>query len=203
MKRHLLFLIFTVFSSSIFSQDYYRSYDHHDILIGYGQFIPDQFKSINSSMLDDLYPDKRYVRDNYSSIGSIFLTYRHIFRNELFLWGITAGYSTSKSEIYNVGQFEGELNRQFYTFAIEWEYRYLNQGPVQVYSGLGLGYTYATEELSPPPESSKSSSTGNISNIAYQINVAGVRLGKKYAGFIELGYGYKGLINLGFSVQLF
>ena len=203
MKRILILLSIGFVSVQLFAQDYYRSYDHHDIMIGYGQFIPDQFKSVNTSMLDELYPAKRYVRDNYSSIGAIFFTYRHVFQNELFLWGITAGYSSSKSEIYNVGQFEGDLVRQFYTFAIEWQYRYINQGPVQVYSGLGLGFTYATEELTPPPESSKLSSTGNISNIAYQINVAGVRLGKKYAGFVELGYGYKGLINLGFSVQLF
>jgi len=203
MKRLLLILIIAFFFQNSFSQDYYRSYDHHDIMIGYGLFIPDQFKSVKSSMLNDLYPDKRYVRDNYSSIGTIFFTYRHIFKNELFMWGITAGMSNSKSEIYNVGQFEGELKRQFYTVAIEWEYRYVNQGPVQVYSGLGLGFTYATETLTPPPESSKSESTDNISNIAYQVNVAGVRLGKKYGGFVELGYGYKGIINVGFSVQLF
>jgi len=203
MKRLLLILIIAFFSQNSFSQDYYRSYDHHDIMIGYGQFIPDQFKSVYTSMLNDLYPSRRYVRDNYSSIGTIFFTYRHIFKNELFLWGITAGMSNSKSEIYNVGQYEGELKRQFYTVAIEWEYRYVNQGPVQVYSGLGLGFTYATETLTPPPESSKSESTGNISNIAYQVNVAGVRLGKKYGGFVELGYGYKGIINVGFSVQLF
>jgi len=203
MKRFLLILIIAFFSQNSFSQDYYRSYDHHDIMIGYGQFIPDQFKSVYTSMLDDLYPAKRYVRDNYSSIGTIFITYRHIFKNELFMWGITAGMSNSKSEIYNVGQYEGELKRQFYTVAIEWEYRYVNQGPVQVYSGLGLGFTYATETLTMPPESSKSESTGNISNIAYQVNVAGVRLGKKYGGFVELGYGYKGIINVGFSVQLF
>lgn len=203
MKRLLLFLGLIFISFSIFSQDYYRSYDHHDIMIGYGQFIPDQFKSVNTSMLNDLFPDQRYVRDNYSSMGAIFITYRHIFKNELFLWGITAGVSNSKSEIYNVGQYEGELTRQFYTFAIELNYRYVNQGPIQVYSGIGVGFTYGTETLIPPPEMLTIATTNNISNIAYQINAVGVRLGKKYAGFIELGYGYKGIINVGFSVQLF
>ena len=203
MKRLLLFLGLIFISFSIFSQDYYRSYDHHDIMIGYGQFIPDQFKTVNTPMLNDLFPDQRYVRDNYSSMGAIFITYRHIFKNELFLWGITAGVSNSKSEIYNVGQYEGELTRQFYTFAIELNYRYVNQGPIQVYSGIGVGFTYGTETLIPPPEMLTIATTNNISNIAYQINAVGVRLGKKYAGFIELGYGYKGIINVGFSVQLF
>jgi hypothetical protein len=126
-----------------------------------------------------------------------------MFRNELFLWGITAGYSSSASKIYNVGQYEGELNRQFITVALEWEYRYVNQGPIQVYSGLGLGFTYATEELTPPSELGVERDTGNISTFAYQLNAVGVRIGKKFGGFAEFGYGYKGIINLGFSVQLF
>jgi len=203
MKKVTLLTVIAFFSLSLFSQDYYRSYDHHDIRAGYGQFIPDQFNSVKTPMLNGLYPESRYVRDNYSCIGTIFITYRHIFRNELFMWGITTGISTSKSKIYNVGQYGGELNRSFYTLAIECEYRYVNQGPIQVYSGVGLGFTYATEEFAPAAESTLTGKTDNISNIAYQINAVGVRLGKKYGGFIEFGYGYKGLINAGFSLQLF
>lgn len=203
MNKLFILFVSVFLSASLFSQDYYRSYDHHDIRAGYGLFIPDQFIPVKSHMLDELYPGSRYVRDNYSSIGTIFLTYRHIFRNELFMWGVTAGMSNSKSEIYNVGQYGGELKRSFYTVAVEWDYRYVNQGPIQVYSGIGLGFSYATEEFTPSAESTLSHKTGNISNIAYQLNAVGVRLGKKYGGFIEFGYGYKGLVNAGFSLQLF
>lgn len=203
MNRLFILLIGVFLSASVLSQDYYRSYDHHDIRLGYGLFIPDQFMSVKTHMLDEQYPDSRYVRDDYSSIGTVFFTYRHIFKNELFMWGITAGISNSKSKIYNVGQYGGELNRSFYTLAIEWDYRYVNQGPIQVYSGVGLGFTYATEEFIPAAESTLDQNTGDISNIAYQINAVGVRLGKKYGGFVEFGYGYKGIINAGFSLQLF
>ena len=204
MKKAFLFLVVTIFSTTLTAQDYYRSYDHHDISISYSLFHPDQFNKVESSMLDELYPDKRYVRDEYTSTGGIFLTYRHMFRNELFLWGITAGASSSLSKIYNVGQYEGKLKRQFYTVAIEWEYRYVNQGIVQVYSGLGLGFTYGTEELTPPPsELGVVPTTGDVSSVAYQINAIGIRFGKKFAGFVEFGYGYKGIFNIGFSVQLY
>ena len=203
MKPAFILIVLLISGLGLHSQSYERSYDHHDISIGYGLFIPDQFKNVGSAMLDDRYPDKRYVRDEYSSIGAFFVTYRHILNNEVMLIGVTAGYSSSKAKIYNVGQFEGDLSRQFITVAVEWEYRYVNQGPVQVYSGLGLGFTYGTESLTPPPEPETSSQTGNISSIAYQVNAVGVRVGKKFAGFAEFGYGYKGIVNLGFSVQLF
>lgn len=97
------------------------------------------------------------------------------------------------------------MKRQFYTVALEWEYRYVNQGIVQVYSGLGIGFTYGTEELTPPPseQSIVETTTGDVSSIAYQVNAIGVRIGKKFAGYAEFGYGYKGILNLGFSVQLY
>ncbi|MEJ2596145.1 MAG: hypothetical protein P8100_13720 [bacterium] len=154
-------------------------------------------------MFDDLFPDKRYVRDNYSSIGAICVTYRHVLRNELLFIGVSAGFSTSSAEIYNVGQFAGNLDRQFITVAGELEYRYVNQGPVQIYSGIALGFTYGVEKLTPPVESGEASSTGNISTLGYQLNAVGIRLGKKFAGFAEFGYGFKGIVNIGCSLQLF
>lgn len=204
MKKAFLFLIVIGFTVSLSAQGFYRSYDHHDISVSYGMFMTDQFNNLNSGMLNDLFPEQRYVGDEYRSTGAIFLTYRHMFRNELFLWGITAGLSSSSSKVYNVGQYEGELKRQYYTVALEWEYRYVNHGNVQVYSGLGLGFTYGTEELTPPPfEPATMASTGDISSVAYQLNAIGIRVGKKFGGFAEFGYGYKGIINIGFSVQLF
>ena len=204
MKKILLFVVVLFSLQAVQAQSYERSYDHHDISISYSLFHPDQFQEVNTPMLDDMFQESglRYTRDNYSSYGGLFLTYRHIFKNELFMWGITAGYSSSKSEIYNVGQFVGDLDRTFITAAIEWEFRYVNQGLVQVYSGLGLGFTYGTEELTSFNPGFESS-TGNISTIAYQLNGVGIRVGKKFAGYLELGYGYKGLINFGFSIQVF
>ncbi len=177
-----------------------RSYDHHDIQISYGMFTPDQFMNVSSAMLDEQYPEKRYVRDNYSGTGALFLTYRHIGKNENWLWGVTAGASATTSEIYNVGQLAGELKRNFITLAFEGEYRYRNQGIVQLYSGIGLGYTYGTETLTTPEQLKY---TGNVSGVAYQVNIVGIRLGTKVAGFAEFGFGYKGIVNFGLSVQWF
>jgi hypothetical protein len=201
MNKAILFLSIVFLSATaVRAQSYMRSYDHHDIQISYGMFTPDQFLKVNSSMLDEQFPEKRYVRDNYSGTGALFLTYRHIGKNENWLWGVTVGASANTSKIYNVGLEGGDLKRSFITAAVEGEYRYRNQGVVQLYSGLGLGFTYGTETLTTPEHIS---TTGNISNIAYQVNVIGVRLGTKFAGFAEFGFGYKGIVNIGFSMQWF
>jgi len=193
--------VFLTITFSLKAQDF-PSYNKNDISISYGLFAPDQFMSVESPMLNDQFEDFRYVRDNFSSIGNIFLSYRKLNHSETILWGVSLGYGANKSEIYYVGQYAGELNRKFFTVAAEMQYRYVNKGIIQVYSGLGLGLTYGQETLSAtaihPEETS-----GTIIRPAYQFNVAGVRIGNKFAGFAEFGYGYKGIVNFGLSVQLY
>ncbi len=201
MKKILLFLAILLAINGLNAQGYYKSFDHHDISLSYGIVIPDQIKHFSSKTLDDLYPDELYVRDRYSSPGALFLTYRHKFRNDFMFWGITFGMSSSSGKIYNMGQYEGEIKRKFYTGAFDWEYRYFNQGIIQVYSGIGLGFTFGNETFTPNEITQES--TGTIANVAFQVNAVGIRVGKRIGGYIEFGYGYKGVVNLGFSAQLY
>lgn len=172
-------------------------------MIGYGLPATDMFMDINSTMLDEKFPDKRYIRDNYKGSGIISFTYRHVSKNELMFWGINMDYNRTSGDIYNVGQLEGELKRSFITVAIEGQYRYQNMKKVQLYSGAGIGYSFGNETLTPPVDSSKPNSSGSINRIAWQINAIGIRIGNSIAGFVEFGYGYKGIINAGLSVQLY
>ena len=203
MSRALIIILSVVINLSLFSQSYDRSYLHHDIMLSYGLPSTDMFQDINSTMLDDKFPDMRYIRDNYSGSGIVSLTYRHITKNEMMFWGITAGYNQTKGDIYNVGQLEGELKRSFITVAVEGQYRYQNMKKIQLYSGLGIGYTFGNEILNPPTDSGNESSSGSINQFAWQINAIGMRIGNSIAGFIEFGYGYKGIVNAGLSIQLY
>jgi hypothetical protein len=203
MLRIVLFSIALISFSIVKGQSFDRSYLHHDVLISYGLPSTDLFHNIGSSMLDDKYPDKRYIRDNYSGSGIISLTYRKVSKSEWFFWGASVGYNSTKGDIYNVGSLEGELKRSFITVGVEGQYRYQNFKKIQLYSGVGLGFSLGNETLTPPPDSGNSSSSGSINRLAYQINVIGIRLGKDVGGFIELGYGYKGIVNAGLSVQIY
>lgn len=195
-------LIFTI-SSGIYCQSYDKSYLHHDIMISYGLPATDLFQNVSSSMLDDRFPDRRYIRDNYSGTGIICLTYRYVSENEMMFLGIDGTYNKTKGDIYNVGQLEGELSRTFFTLAIEAQYRYQNMNNVQLYSGVGLGYAFGKETLTPTLESGGLVGKGTVNHIAWQINAIGIRIGNTIAGFAEFGYGYKGIINIGVSMQLY
>ena len=89
-------VFFLVISSGLYSQDF-PSYDNNDLKISYGLFNPDQFMNVESAMLNKQVDDLRYVRDNYSSIGNIFLSYSKLNRAENIFWGATVGYGSNKS----------------------------------------------------------------------------------------------------------
>ncbi len=202
MTRIIALLIFLVCHGFSYSQSYDRSYLRNDILVSYGIPSTDMFISVQSSTLDDYFPDGRYLRDNYSGTGVIGITYRRVSHNEMFLWGVSLSYNSTKGEMYYLGSYEGELVRTFYNMAFEGQYRYQNLNKVQLYSGVSVGYSLGKEELLPPEDSGKSKVNGDISRIAYQINAIGIRFGDQIGGYLELGYGYKGIINAGISFQL-
>jgi len=203
MIKNILFIVLTITSVNLFSQSFDRSYLHHDLMINYGMATPDLFNKTSSSMLDEKFPDERYIRDNYSGSGIFGLSYRNVLQNEMILLGISANYNKTKCEIYNVGQYEGVLNRTFFTVAVDVQYRYQNMQKVQIYSGVGIGYTFGNETFTPESIHQNQNNTGTINSFAWQINAIGIRVGKAFGGFVEFGYGYKGIVNFGLSFQLY
>jgi len=201
--NYFIVMVVVLLSTGLSAQSVEQNYQHHDVMISYGAFPFDQFLSVESSMLNDLYPDKRYIRDHYSGSGIVSLSYRKITGSEKYLWGISAGYNQSKCSIYYLSDEVGQLSRQFITVAVDFEYRYVNRGILQIYSGGMLGYQFGTEKLTPPANSEMPGGTGTLNRIAYQANVMGIRVGKDIAGFMEFGFGYKGMVNLGVSAQLY
>ena len=179
-----------------------QSYDHHEFSLSYGVISPDRFYAFKSPTLDDQMPDDRYVRDNYSSKGNVFLTYRFISLNEYLMWGGTVGYGTSSSDVYYMATKTGVMDRQFITGAFELQFRYVNDGPFQMYSGLGVGLTMGQEHYN-AIDASATSGDRTMVLPGYQINVVGVRFGRRLAGYLELGFGYKGIMNVGLAYTFY
>ncbi len=198
MKKIFL-LLFVLFSLAGLRA---QSYHHHDFSLSYGMLTPDRFYTFKSAILDDQLPDNRYIRDNYTSEGNVFFTYRFVTLNEFLMWSGTVGYGTNSSEIFYMGQKQGIIDRQFITGAFELQYRYVNNGSFQMYSGAGIGLTMGKELFTARAEGLTSDNRTMILP-GYQINLAGVRFGKRLAVYLELGYGYKGIMNAGIAYSVY
>ncbi len=202
MNRFWLFLIMLGLTLSVQSQGVDFSYDHHDFSLSYGQFTVDQFQSFKSPLLDEQLPDDRYVRDQVKNYGGIFLSYKSLTKGGNFIWGISAGMDRTSSKVYWVGQEIGTIDRRYYSIAFHADYRYINNGLIQAYSGFGIGYSYVNESLDQLNVEQSDTAT-SLNKLAYQITAVGLRIGKQFGGFVEFGYGYKGIVNVGISVQMF
>jgi len=198
MKKFLLLVLFAYSFIGLRAQ----SYDHHEFSLSYGVLTPDRFYTFKSSILDDQLPDSRYIRDNYSSPGNLFLTYRFVSLNEFLMWGGAVGYGTSSAEVYYLGQKQGVMDRQFISGVVELQYRYVNNGFFQMYSGVGVGLTVGKEQFTAETDGISSDNRTMILP-GYQVNLAGVRFGKRLGIFLELGYGYKGIMNIGLAYSVY
>ncbi len=201
MIRHLIIIFGLLYVVDTYSQTYDKSYFRNDLNISVGIPTIDIFSSVKSDELDKYFPDDRYLSDNFSGIGIIGLSYTRSSRNTRFLFGGSVLYNSYSTDVFYLGSYEGLLKRNFVSILIEGIYRYQNLNKIQLYSGLGLGYNFGSEKLSPPEGSGKEEVTGNINRLAYQVVAIGMRYGRGLGVFVELGYGYNGIVNAGLSYQ--
>jgi hypothetical protein len=118
--------------------------------------------------------------------------------------GLTSGLDLTDGYIadYN-GRRIGTTKKVFLTCAAECKYKYLEKKIITLYGYLGIGYSilldrnYFTTVDPGLPFGDKIQNHFNM-----HITPIGMRLGKKFGGFLEIGLGYKGLINAGVSLNL-
>ncbi|RUT72211.1 hypothetical protein D0817_00910 [Flavobacterium cupreum] len=75
------------------------------------------------------------------------------------------------------------------------EFSYIRTSLLNFYGSGGLGI------ISGSIKETGGSYSSNEVGFAYQINPAGLRVGKKLGAFVELGYGYKGIATAGINYR--
>ncbi|MFT5943425.1 MAG: hypothetical protein ACI9Q4_002698 [Sediminicola sp.] len=143
--------------------------------IGYGAF--------------SLYEYVSMVFEDVESKGIASVNYKYAV-NDGFMVGAAISYEELTGNTNDVLVFFGaeDKEREFtnITFALETDYRYVSKPSFQMYSGVGLAY-FTSDEYN--------------TNLSFQVNALGFRVGKKLAAYAELGFGYRGMINVGASLQ--
>jgi len=136
---------------------------------------------------------------NEKGFGGFFIGYKFEVTRRLMLGGIIM--YQKKAEDLLFADRSVNFKRQFYTLAVELDYRYVNKELVKLYSGIGLGYTVINESFSGDTTNFRLIDSNEPGYFNLHVNAIGVRVGKALAGFAEIGFGYKGLLNFGISYQ--
>ena len=189
-----IILLVATSNNKLFAQD-----SKHDISVSYGVLTNDEFIDFYSDLFIDMFTLGYETTDNTKELGGIFITYKNIAHK--FNWGITAGYDAIlSSDVKDKDTLVGKAYSNRITIAFEAEYRYINKEFFQMYSGLGVGYSFRKDTYKPNLGEDQEK-TYNMDHFNFQLTAAGVRFGKSFGGFMELGFGYKGILNFGLSYQ--
>ena len=150
---------------------------------------------------EGLFNFKKIVDPSYTvtikMIHPVGVSYKHYFTK---MWTITSSFSyarTIQNHVYTNPIYSFNKYADIYSLMVGAECHYLNKKWVSLYSGLSIGGFIWQERLDNKDGTSKSLD----GFLAFQLTGIGVRVGKRFGGFLELGFGNSGIINGGLSVK--
>lgn len=177
-----------------------------EFAISYGIFSTNGEK-ITQSALEGLFTVftlglMKYEYKDLREAGPVFLTWKNIRRQRLGI-GVSAGfmnvsYTAVVSSIFSNQTSSYKVNYNALTLLPEIDYRYITTEKMQLYSGLGIGYTFIHHR-----EDRTSEDVDYRKNaVDIHLTALGIRYGKEVKVFAELGIGCKGFLQFGLSFNI-
>lgn len=193
MKKLIIFLFLSICTINVEGQ-----VQRHDIMGSYGIVTTDQVVDLLADLLVTLFSFGEYSKDNYAYSGALFLTYKNSVTHRLNI-GATIGLDRVNGDLINDQIKYGEFSTTHVTVAGEADLRWVKKDFFEMYTGLGLGYTFSEDKGS--ISATNETDILNTGHANLQFDLLGLRVGRNFGGFIETGFGYKGILNFGISYQ--
>ncbi|WP_048504897.1 hypothetical protein [Chryseobacterium angstadtii] len=140
-----------------------------------------------------------YVQKDYKLYGFFGLGYRNQITERIKVGG-DLGYMKSEQTFgpktaTTSNTDDIKKTRHMFIAMPVVEYSYIKTPWLNFYgsAAAGINFTSSTERKNRQTEKD------NKVGFAYQVSPAGLRVGKKLAGFVEVGYGNKGIVTAGIS----
>ena len=131
--------------------------------------------------------------DNY--LGEFHLGYKYGLSERAAL-GLTFAYASNSADARLNGQKTGEFNSNYYTFAAEFDYRYLSRPKLTLYGSVGAGATIYQQKYTPDADDTDTRKS-NDTYFNFQLSPIGIKYGERFGIFAEAGFGYKGILSVG------
>lgn len=175
----------------------HAQFEKHEISASYGMVTVDQVADFFEQILVSIFTLGHYNTENYSYSGAIFMTYRYGVSHRWDV-GLSAGIDRVQADLMWDDEIQGFFKKNHTTFAAETDIRWIKKSFVELYTGIGLGYTFTNNSAELLNGDSEIVNTGHVTG---QLDILGIRLGKKIGFYTEFGFGYKGILNFGASYK--
>jgi opacity protein-like surface antigen len=185
-----------------------KSFDKHEVNLGVGVLSSNQISGFLKDIIMDfvlnITSSGKITRENRSYSATWHAGYKYSLSKR---WAIGAefAYYGSSSDILVSGYKFGRLSDNYYTLALEMDFKYINKDDFKFYSTLGIGGTQFKQNLEvdinllpqiPIPITIEQETYSQM-RFNYQFTLIGLKFGKTFGGYAELGIGYKGILNGG------
>ncbi len=174
----------------------YAQSPRNEFSVAYGTVTSSQIVDILTNVLLITITIGKAAKVDNEYPGALVLTYKHSGKSRLG-FGFTMAVDRARGNLAMNGVPVGTYTENYYTGALEADFRYINRKNFCLYSGVGVGltlrkgkYTYSETEQS-------------LTLLpAFQVTAIGFRVGDRIAFFGELGGGYKGVLHGGIRFTL-
>ncbi len=192
MKKIIILILFAVLAFPINAQ-----FEKHEISGSYGLVTVDQIGDIIAEVLVSIFTLGNFETADQNYTGAMYLTYNYAAS---YRWdiGVVAGIDMSNGNLMWDDELEGTFMKNHTTLAVETNFRWVKKSFVELYTGIGVGYTFTKNTAEMLNGDSESINSGHVTG---QLNALGIRVGKKFGVHTELGFGYQGILNFGFSYK--
>ncbi|MCC9017449.1 MULTISPECIES: outer membrane beta-barrel protein [Flavobacterium] len=195
MKKSIIVCaIFLTFGTTVVKA---QEISKHEINLTYSDGIPVSFADGFSNALSSAILGQKLNSETTSS-GNFGLGYRYQITERIRVGGDVAfQQEQTKQSDKNYKPIATRTNRYFMAMPTI-SFSYIKTEWLDFYGSAAAGvivdnYTNA--------ETGKAAVKDNTTDFAFQVNPAGLRVGKKFGGFVEAGFGYRGIISAGLNYK--
>jgi hypothetical protein len=128
--------------------------------------------------------------------GPLIFGYNFHFGSKISV-GFQVSYSRIKTYLNRNTTQEYAGRDAYFTLMPRADYTHFNLDFLRVYSGVAAGVAFLGSKFETAPQTENQ--RASVSGFAYQINVLGARLGKRFGVYAEVGFGYNGVFTFGIS----
>lgn len=192
MKKLVLLILPLLFTAQLQAQ-----FEKHEISASYGMVTVDQIVDIFEDILVTIFTLGNFEKSDYNYSGALFLTYKY---GASYRWdiGLTAGIDRVQTDLMWDDELQGYFKENHTTLAAETDYRWVKKNFIELYTGIGVGYTFTNNYAELLNGDTENVNSGHVTG---QLNLLGIRIGKKIGLYTEIGFGYKGILNFGASFK--
>ena len=171
-----------------------KSIERHEVNLGVGVISTNQVFDFLAKVIVTTLTFTAVHPENTSYTATWHAGYKYSLSKRWAI-GPTFVYDGSTSDAIVLNHNVGTISNNYYTLALETDFKFVNTEVFKFYSLFGIGGTLLSQEF-------KESLTGitadnSIPYFNFQITPIGLKFGKTFGAYTELGIGYKGIINAG------